>query len=1122
MRRICLTAALSAAIMWTLSAAPSFGNRHVRMVFDGAGRLVSLRENASGRELVARAHPFAEIRIGSERIGATSLSAADGDLVFGFGTRGRCRISVTPFDGGWTFRVREADLPGVDELVFAQIPSPACAEKKGTLSNVVMDRESAVVIRGYSPEVEMERFGTDSERTTGDRGTYASVLRENGFAGKAAGLAAGPRSAIRDMLKAMTLVSGAAVNRCGGAWALDAEENRAGYLFATWMDAESLDDWLRLMDKAGTRTLHFHAWWKTRGHYEPDCCFPGGYGEMKAAVAKVHARGFRASTHSLSAAVQFGDPWIAPGRLDDFIADAEYTLAKPYCAGDAELVVRERPLACHDRILTGGTNGNILQLGDDLLQYTDFTVEPPYTFSGITIARSPWGEENVYDNSQAVAADGVVGASAPSPESKRRLRRSVYPAGTRIRYLHHRYAEFFPRPGSELAALAADRLARIYAECGFDGIYFDGAEGFGRRIDIDRAREAVSSRLAARSPSVVNSSSCRNPYNWYFRSIMGTWDHPNYGPKSFHDRHLSVYLDGCEADFLPLDAGWWNTRAATAAGRGYFPEEMEYFGCKCAGNDTTVSIMGARVTDGPLVFSMDSQLTLAGWWERARYAKAFARRWPARLKVPGAEFRLRQNEAGVWTLRPFKTHRHRVATEDFSVWRVTSGKACPAELRVEALYAADHAAGATNAIRLIDASMFADLTRSSASGVTATLTRRRDPARGEVLRFSATNASAPVNGAWSRVVRRMPRGRFLRVLPVSTLWVKGDGSGATLNVQVHQAPAFGTACSENFVTLDFTGWRKVDLLLRERDADASARFDWPYDRKDTLWTPAAVFRTPIGSGETVDAVGFYLNGIPAGKTAVVELGAWDSIPQCRGQIDAGAAVTLNGSRFTVPFALPGGDYAELTDGLWTHYAESGIPLRRVAAEGIPSLSQGENRLTYAAQGASGFARAEVTLFGFGEEEPAFGVLDSRQEELLAVEYELPRVFAPDCGLTGPYPVKVRPGRSASLAFEILGPVREPVVAGRRFPVVLKDASERLTCEDGVRWRAVRVVPGATNGENRLKNARRVVLAEGTVEPLPPLKPGLNRIEVTAVSAGPARVTLWKRYGASGAENGDQK
>lgn len=1122
MRRVWLVAVAYAAAAWTLSAASAFSNHYVRLEFDDAGRLASLRENVTGRELIAEARPFAEIRTGSERAGSVSLSAADGDLVFGFGTRGRCRISVTPFDGGWTFRVREADLPGVDELVFAQIPSPACAEKKGTLSNVVMDRESAVVIRGYSPEVEMERFGTDSERTTGDRGTYASVLSENGFAGKAAGLAAGPRSAIRDMLKAMTLVSGAAVNRCGGAWALDAEENRAGYLFATWMDAESLDDWLRLMDKAGTRTLHFHAWWKTRGHYEPDCCFPGGYGEMKAAVAKVHARGFRASTHSLSAAVQFGDPWIAPGRLDDFIADAEYTLAKPYCAGGAELVVRERPLACHDRILTGGTNGNILQLGDDLLQYTDFTVEPPYTFSGITIARSPWGEENVYDNSQAVAADGVVGASAPSPESRRRLRRSVYPAGTRIRYLHHRYAEFFPRPGSELAALAADRLARIYAECGFDGIYFDGAEGFGRRIDIDRAREAVSSRIAALTPSVVNSSSCRNPYNWYFRSIMGTWDHPNYGPKSFHDRHLSVYLDGCEADFLPLDAGWWNTRAATAAGRGYFPEEMEYFGCKCAGNDTTVSIMGARVTDGPLVFSMDSQLTLAGWWERARYAKAFARRWPEQLKVPGAEFRLRQNEAGVWTLRPFVTHRHRVATDDFSVWRATSAEACPAELRVEALYAADYASGATNAIRLIDASMFPELTRSSADGVSTTLARRCDPVHGEVLRFSATNVSAPENGAWSRVVRRMPQGRFLRVQPVSTLWVKGDGSGATLNVQVHQASSFGTACSENFVTLDFTGWRKVDLLLRERDADASARFDWPYDRKDTLWTPAAVFRTSIGSGETVDAVGFYLNGIPVGKSAVVELGAWDSIPQCRGRIDEGAVVTLNGHRFTVPFALPGGDYAELMDGFWTHYAESGIPLRRVAAEGMPRLSAGENRLSYTARGAPGFARAEVTLFGLGEEDPAFGALDSRQEELLSVEYELPRMFAPECGLTGPYPVKVRPAGCASLAFEILGPVREPVVAGRRFPVSLKDSSERLTCEDGVHWRAVRVVPGANNGENRLKNARRVVLAEGTVEPLPPLKPGLNLIDVTAASAGPARVTFWKRYGASSQENGDRK
>ena len=175
MGRVWLVAVAYAAAAWTLSAASAFSNRYVRLEFDDAGRLASLRENASGRELVARAHPFAEIRIGSERIGATSLSAADGDLVFGFGTRGRCRISVTPFDGGWTFRVREADLPGVDELVFAQIPSPACAEKKGTLSNVVMDGESAVVIRGYSPEVEMERFMTLHGITNVLRSVYTAM-----------------------------------------------------------------------------------------------------------------------------------------------------------------------------------------------------------------------------------------------------------------------------------------------------------------------------------------------------------------------------------------------------------------------------------------------------------------------------------------------------------------------------------------------------------------------------------------------------------------------------------------------------------------------------------------------------------------------------------------------------------------------------------------------------------------------------------------------------------------------------------------------------------------------------------------------------------------------------------
>ena len=1091
-------------------AAPVFTNAYVRLAFDDAGRLASLRENATGRELIAEPRPFVEARFADGTVGATALRAEGDALVFDIGARGCCRLGVTPFDGGWTFRIREANLSDAEELVFAQIPKPSCAKKKGTLSNVVMDETSAVVIRGYSPEVEMARPGYASERVATDGETLAAVRRENGFIGKAAGLSAGPRAEIRKMLKAMTLVSGATVNRCGGAWALDAEENRAGYLFATWMDMESLDDWLRLMDKAGTRTLHFHAWWKTRGHYEPDCCFPGGYDEMKKAVERVHRLGYRASTHTLSAAVQFGDPWISAEHFDDFIADAEYTLAKSFRRGDAELVVNERPWRHHARILTGGTNGNLLQLGGDLLQYVDFTMEPPYRFTGISLASAPYGEAAVYDNTQAVAASGDVSDSV-AKVSGRILSREVYPAGQRVRYLHQRYAEFYPRHGTRLEKLVTDRLAWLYDHCGFDGLYFDGSEGFGTRLAVDRAREETCAKLAAKHPCIVNSASCRNPFNWYFRSMMGTWDHPNYGPKSFHDRHLAVYLDGCEADFLPLDAGWWNTRAASPDGRGYFPEEMEYFGCKCAANDATVSIMGARVTDGPLAFSMDDQLTLAGWWERARYAKALRPEALPRLKVPGAEFRLRQDCSGEWTVRPVPVDRHRVATEDFSSWQVSSDEARPAEIRIEALYAADHVAAATNAIRLVDASMLPVLARNSARGVEMELSREDDARHGAVLRFTAKNFSAPEKGAWARVARVLPRETFIRVNPVSTLWVKGDGSGATLNVQVHQASAFGTACSENLVVLDFTGWRKVDLLLRERDADASAAFDWPYEGKDGLTTAGQVFRTTIGGGATVDSLNFYLNGIPVGSSATVELGAWDSIPQHRGGLGAGASVVLNGETFTVPFALPGGDYAELKDGAWTHYAESGLPLERMSCRSGPRLKKGTNALAYEGHAATGFARAEVTVFGLGVAEPAFVPLTLRQKELLNVEYELPFVLSPARGLVGPFAVKVRPGETAHLGFEILGPIVNPVIAGRRIPVTLADASERVTCEDGRTWRAVKVIPGTNNGENRTRNASRRLLASGTIEALPGLQSGVNEIDVTADAADSARVTLWKSY-----------
>ena len=378
--------------------------------------------------------------------------------------------------------------------------------------------------------------------------------------------------------------------------------------------------------------------------------------------------------------------------------------------------------------------------------------------------------------------------------------------------------------------------------------------------------------------------------------------------------------------------------------------------------------------------------------------------------------------------------------------------------------------------------------------------------------YFSRNASAPEKGSWACVSRALPEKTFAQINPVSTLWVKGDGSGATLNVQAQRSRVFGRACSENLVKLDFTGWRRVDLLLRERDADESAEFDWPYVDNTALNTQAAVARSTI-SGKTVGSFNFYLNGIPKGRSVSVEVGAWDSIPIKKAVMAKGATVTLGEQVVTVPFDLPGGDYAELKGGCWTHYAESGEPVERIPETNVVlRVAKGANAVEFNGTADGAFARAEVTLFAVGESESALAPLTAEQKKLLAVEYELPNVLRPRHGLAGRYSVRVRPGEKAKLCFEILGPARYPVVAGHRLPIILKDKFDRVGCYDGETWQAVRIRPGATGYENRLEAAYRESLGEGTFsKPFELLKPGTTDIEVSDEIGDGARVTLFKKY-----------
>ena len=403
----------------------------------------------------------------------------DGDVLrFGFAQLpGSCSVRVTPFAGGWTFKSVAFDVVGVESLTLAHV-KPGCRRWYGDLACLVSDERSGVALRPYQPILRTACDGHDVTRPHSlygppdnarfplpeevANGLVIIADASGGFVGRRFGLSAGPRERLAGLLKSMTVAAGAPRSPAGGAWSLEAPENRGSYLFSTLMDVGSAGDRIELGERGGVTTMHPYAWWENYGLYEINTnLFPRGLADLKEVVRKFRDAGFLVDFHHLTHCIQYIEPIFMPvftADPDEVIARCSYTLARPFAPGDTEMYVNERPWDGHAKIMASHSNGNALRIGRELVQYNDFSRERPYRFAKIVRGRF------------ATQYCGVRNVT---------VSRETFPVGTRVDYLQQRYGSFYPKPGSKLMERVSDRIAEARNANGFvDGAWVKVAKHF--------------------------------------------------------------------------------------------------------------------------------------------------------------------------------------------------------------------------------------------------------------------------------------------------------------------------------------------------------------------------------------------------------------------------------------------------------------------------------------------------------------------------------------------------------------------------------------------------------------------------------------------------------------------
>ncbi len=656
----------------------------VTLEIDERGKCIALTDKRTGAERIARSVPLASVRMGGKTIRRTSCSYQDGKLSIEFGkSEAKAVIGLTARDRYLVFEVLSVEGEGIDELTFLTLELPP-GKYQNRMSGLVADDDFGVCMRALSIDTSVTLGGSPPTlRATG--------YQQYGLVDAKAALVACPAEELRPVLQEVVRAEGVPQSSLGGPWALDAQDCRGSYLFAR-VSESNVDRWIDLALRGGFTDVHFSGWWTALGHYEPSkSLFPHGLEGMKAAVRKIHDAGLKAGMHTLTGCISPSDSWVTPVPDARLAADATYTLAADMDEASDTILTVEKP-GSHDVIWGYASRGNVIRIGEELIQYSAISHEEPYGF--LNCKRGAFGTE-------------------PSTHEK----------GQPADHLRSIYGAFYPDEDSTLVGEVADCIARVYNDCKFDEIYMDGAEGMGGWHRVAVMRDAIYRSL--KRPALVEASAWGH-WSWYYHSRVGAWDHPKWGLKQFTDMHCAGIPSYRKGGLLQAQLGWWVILGPSGSSRAEMPDEMEYFCAKTLANDAPMSVQGLGALSRPANERMSEYLTIAGRYERLRLANYFTDALKERLREPGKEFRLHQADDGEWEFIPTDYADHRVTglENGANTWVLSNrfDKQQP-KLRIEALYAA-HPYDSQDALLVTDFGDMNEFTvHANASGVTHTLER---------------------------------------------------------------------------------------------------------------------------------------------------------------------------------------------------------------------------------------------------------------------------------------------------------------------------------------------------------------------------------------------------------------
>ncbi|MCC7494052.1 MAG: hypothetical protein IT204_16965 [Fimbriimonadaceae bacterium] len=897
-----------------------------RLRCDASGRVLSLRDRRDDRELVATGRPLATVRQGTVTQPVTTLTRTAAGLRLVFGAAGpTVDLRVTSQPRHWVWEVTAVSGPAPDELTLVDLlplPPPATADPPATC---------ALALNLQTRVQELPGLGGPLR---------AVAYQRTGLVGAAVALFVGPRSQLRDELKAM-ITAAPAVPRTavGGPWALDSPANRGSYLFNfSDLTPATVDQWIAVAQSIGATQIDFHGGTSFRfGDCRPNPkLYPNGVADVKLVLDKLHAAGILAGLHTYAFFIDKTSPWVTPRPDPRLGKDRTLTLAAALPADATTVPVAESTQGMSSTTGFFVRNSATVQIDDELVVYTTVAQQAPFGFSGCR-----------------------RGAYGTTPAG--------HAAGAPVHHLRECFGLFLPDGDSTLLTEVAAKTAEFYNAAGFDMIYLDALDG----EDAIAGREwgwhyggkfawAIAERL--QRPAIFEMSTFHH-HLWPLRSRMGAWDHPNRGHQPFIDRHLASNAN-CAAMFLPTQLGWWAFKTWQAPqGEPTFAEDIEYLCVKALATDSGLSIMGIDPTTAPTIAALPRLAAIVRRYEELRRAGTVSPTVRQVLAQPGREFALEPADHGPPQFREWHRARQVVspAVPPSAAWQITNPAAAQAPtLRLEALSATGPYEAPQNPVLAAFDRPDEFAAPAAAAGVTVSLAPSTAQLHGTAssgwLQARSTRPAAA--GAWARLTKTYDPPLNLTAAPAMGLWVHGDGSGVLLNVQRTSPPHLSHAINDHYQVIDFQGWRYVELA--EPEAARYGDYRWPYGDIYSIYREALRY-------DQVATLTLYLNNLPPNQPVNLYLSPIRALPWDQAAV-VNPSLTIDDRTTDYPVTLTPGQYLEHDASGATQYGPRGEVLAKIAPTGTPlRCDPGANALRWHQTGA-GRARVTVGMRGEAVEE----------------------------------------------------------------------------------------------------------------------------------------------------------